>query len=77
MIKSPKIHQFGMPSDVWWLAALSRLTALIGAGLGGEIYTRVSSPTSWRAVLTLAGLAIGLPLLTGLIDLYWRLGTPI
>lgn len=70
-------NRFGVAEGLRWVALLAAPAAVFGARLGTYIYQRVAEPTSWRAVLGLAALGVGLPLLTGLIDLFWRLTTPV
>lgn len=69
-------NRFDIALQSWWVALFGGFTALIGARLGDFIYARVADPSRWSAVLGLAALGVGLPIVTGLIDLYWRLTLP-
>jgi hypothetical protein len=57
------------------LTILSAGTAVVGAAVGNRVYDIVRKPYSWRTIIPLIALGVGMPLLTGCVDLYLRLIT--
>jgi hypothetical protein len=72
------IHSiWGDPESAAWLLAFVAIPAiLVGRSAGERIYAIVAQPWSWKAVLPLIGSVVLFPLLTGIVDLALRLGTP-
>ncbi len=68
---------YGVQSGMELLTPLSALSAVVGAAAGNWIYQRVANPSSWQMVLPLMLVGVIAPLITGLIDLWWRLNTPV
>lgn len=68
---------YGTQPGMEILTPLSALSAVAGAALGNWIYQWVAYPSTWRTVLPLMLLGVIVPLITGLVDLWWRLNTPV
>jgi hypothetical protein len=69
--------------DIWgtaplafWLILLSAPLMLFGARLGERGYEIVSDPGAWQTVRPVILMAVIVPLLTGIVDLYLRWQTP-
>jgi len=58
------------------LALLAAPAMLVGAQIGEQIFHVLEHPTKTRAWCLVLGLTVGLPVVTGIIDLYLRTQTP-
>ena len=74
---------FGLLAAVIWVHALVVILALAGglgmaagASVGEKIWRTIEAPTARSVALTVAGLGVVVPALTGAADLYLRLHTP-
>lgn len=73
---------FGLLAAVIWVHALVVILALAGglgmaagASVGEKIWRAIEAPTARSVALTVAGLGVMVPALTGAADLYLRLHT--
>ena len=74
---------FGLLAAVIWVYALVVILALAGglgmtagASAGEKIWRTIEAPTARPVALTVAGLGVVVPALTGAADLYLQLHTP-
>ena len=68
---------YGTQPGTELLIPLSAIGAVIGAAAGDQIYQRVAYPSTLQTVLPLMFVGVIVPLITELIDLWWRLNTPV